>query len=965
MVKLPSYRPGPAGRKAVSGEATPGTGLAMVVIMAGVLMTAVDTTIVVLALPEIERSLHVALTDVVWVIISFLLVITLLATQVGRLGDMFGRVRMYETGFAVFVVGSLLCALAWDETSIIVFRVVQGVGGALIMANSGAVIADLYPREQRGRAYGLTSVGWTVGAVLGIVLGGLIVTYVSWRWIFWINVPTGVLAIIGALRVLRDRGERIRQRLDPFGMLALGLGLFGVLWAITKLANAPFDASTLGFLVGGVAAIGVFVLIESRVAAPMLPLRIFKIPTMAASLCASLFQGLASFAVLFLVLMYLQGPRGLSPIHASLLLVPGYVVAAGVGLYAGRLADKRGPILPATLGLGIQAIALICYAQLTDSTPLALIVVISVINGIGTSMFFPANSSAIMKAAPQDMYGIASGMMRTFANIGMVFSFAVAILVASRSISRQLAFAVFVGSTSLHGSQAAEFTAGLHAAFYESVGFMVIAAILSALRGRGGRSLQPAAPDAVYRVIRWGEAELAGADLVQQRGGHAHDRRCQVLEADRVGGVGDVLRDFRAVEDPRQVGELAGQPAERVLRQFPQEDARARIPARGELRVVVRAVEAAGLAIHRLKQVHPPDRPARRDRDGRVDSALELAPVDDPQLKPDAVLGAFLPRVRVRVKEVQVTNDNADFLEDKSLQHLHHPPTSLTLPLRRAVDVDLSARGRDHLVEEARDVHRHPDAAVRGRPDRHVRVTVDGELRADEEHRVVHLAKRHLDPAGQVDRRVEGAVGGDRLRAPVAAAVVVVAAAAGDVADQPDPVVLEQHQHLECLAHLHAGGELALVGRRLVRPGVHKRALGGRVDHAAHLDAVDLLECPDGRERVSAKVAVDRAGVVLERGEPPLQRLDVGACHALGQVALGRGKGGGRRRARGYRPGVGRRCRGLGDGRPRRRRRGSRRAHGHRDRYYRQRGRAYLCQPAAVRQRTHVSHVPHGSIILP
>ena len=369
------------------------------------------------------------------------------------------------------------------SSSIIVFRVVQGIGGALIMANSGAVIADLYPRERRGRAYGFTALGWTIGAMLGIVLGGLIVTYVSWRWIFWINVPTGVLAIVGALRVLRDKGERTRQRLDPLGMIALGLGLFGVLWAITKLANAPLDASTVGFLVGGVVLIGLFVAIEARVAAPMLPLKIFRVPTMAASLCASLFQGLASFAVLFLVLMYLQGPRGLSPIHASLLLVPGYIVSGGVGLYAGRLADRRGPVLPATLGLGIQAIALICYAQLTISTPLWVIVAISLVNGIGTSMFFPANSSAIMKAAPPDMFGIASGMLRTFANIGMVFSFAVAILVASRSISRDLAFAIFVGSTSLHGPLAAAFTTGLHAAFYESVGFMVIAAILSALRG--------------------------------------------------------------------------------------------------------------------------------------------------------------------------------------------------------------------------------------------------------------------------------------------------------------------------------------------------------------------------------------------------------------------------------------------------------------------------------------------------
>src|SRR6202034_3668270 len=207
-------------------------------------------------------------------------------------------------------------------------------------------------------------------AVLGVVLGGLIVTYVSWRWIFWINVPTGVLAIAGALRVLRDKGERTRQRLDPLGMIPLGLGLFGVLWAITKLGNEPFDASTAGFLIGGLVLIGVFVFIETRVAAPMLPLRIFKVPTMAASLCASLFQGLASFAVLFLLLMYLQGPRGLSPINASLLLLPGYLISTSISVYAARLTDRYGPVLPATAGLGLQVVALVLYAQLSNANPL-------------------------------------------------------------------------------------------------------------------------------------------------------------------------------------------------------------------------------------------------------------------------------------------------------------------------------------------------------------------------------------------------------------------------------------------------------------------------------------------------------------------------------------------------------------------------------------------------------------------
>src|SRR5690349_23727926 len=199
-------------------------------------------------------------------------------------------------------------------------------------------------------------------------------------------------------------------------MITLGLGLFGVLWAMTRLASTPFDAIVTGFGIGGLVLIGVFVLIERRVAEPMLPLSIFRVPTMSASLLASLFQGLA------------------------------------------------------------------IYAQFTVTTGLWVVVLASIINGIGASFFFPANSSAVMKAAPPEAFGIASGMLRTFANIGMVFSFAVAILIASRSISRGLAFAIFVGSTSLHGAVAVAFTSGLHVAFYASMGFMALAAALSALR---------------------------------------------------------------------------------------------------------------------------------------------------------------------------------------------------------------------------------------------------------------------------------------------------------------------------------------------------------------------------------------------------------------------------------------------------------------------------------------------------
>jgi len=486
---------GPSDNEAVTNTAAPApsdvsadpverTGLALLVIVVGVLITAVDTTIVILALPEIQRTLHVGLASVVWVIIGYLLVITVLATQVGRLGDMYGRVRMYELGFVVFIVGSVLCALSWNEASIIVFRLVQGVGGALVTANSGAVIADTFPPEKRGRAYGYNAMGWTAGAILGVLIGGAIVTYVSWRWIFWINVPIGGAAVLLALRVLRDRGERVPRRLDVPGMVVLSVGLLGVLWAMTKLASESLTGSVLVSLVVGVVLIGVFVVVERSTRQPMLELSLFRVPTMSPSLLAAMFQSLANFAVLFLLIMYLQGVRGLSPLHASLLLVPGYVVGGVVGPLAGRLADRVGPVLPATAGLAIEVVALAVYAHLGARTALWVVVLGSVINSTGTGGFFPANSSAVMKAAPPGVFGIASGMLRTFSNVGMVFSFAVAILVASHSISRRVAFAIFVGTTTLSSRVSGSFISGLHAAFYSSMALMVLAALLSAVRAR-------------------------------------------------------------------------------------------------------------------------------------------------------------------------------------------------------------------------------------------------------------------------------------------------------------------------------------------------------------------------------------------------------------------------------------------------------------------------------------------------
>lgn len=469
--------------QAASAQApTARTGLIVIVVVTGVLMAAVDATIVVLALPAMERSLHMTISSVIWVIIAYILTVTVLATQVGRLGDMLGRSRMYLFGFLVFIVGSALCASAQSELMIIVFRAIQGVGGAFLTANSGAVLADAFPPEQRGRAFGYNSIGWNVGAILGIVLGGVIITYISWRWIFWINVPTGIAVLLLATRVLHDSSTNRRTRMDLIGMMMLGVGLFGVLYAMTRIATTPISTTDLVALLGGLALVGGLASVERRRVHPMIDLALSRIPTMTPTMLASLFQALANFAVLFLVLMYLQGVRHQSPLNASLLLVPGYVVGGLVGPIGGRLADRYRAVWPATIGLGIQVLALALYAHLSTSTPLAWVSVAAVLNGIGAGAFIPANTAAVMKLAPGQDFGITSGLLRTFANVGMVFSFALSILVAARSIPHQLAFAIFVGTTNLPKSLGSAFTTSLHAAFYSSMGVMALAALLSVAR---------------------------------------------------------------------------------------------------------------------------------------------------------------------------------------------------------------------------------------------------------------------------------------------------------------------------------------------------------------------------------------------------------------------------------------------------------------------------------------------------
>lgn len=485
---VPSVPPSSSSMREVPETKGRYQSIALVVVLMGVMMTAVDTTAVVLALPVMVVDLNSDILSMVWVIMAYLLVLTIFGTQVGRLGDMYGRVRMYNAGFAIFTVGSLLCGLSQTGSQIIDFRIIQGLGGALVFSNSGAIIADTVPEARRGRAYGLIGIGYSVGAILGILVGGALITFLNWRYIFYINVPIGIAAVAVSYLVLKERSPRISRRIDFLGMSLLGVGLFLLLYALTEITGSGWTSSS-GFelLAGGLLVIG-FVFWERFFSSPLLELSLLRQRVLTASIFAAFFQALASFAVLFLVIMYLQGVRGLSPFNASVLLIPGYLLGAVLGPLAGRLSDKHGARLIASIGLALQAVGILVYASLGTDSQLWMVIMASVINGAGSSFFYPANNSAVMANAPPRAYGVASGLLRTLSNTGMVSSFAIALLIASLSIPRQAAFAIFLGVSKLTQSLAGAFVTGMHSAFLASIALIVVALALSILRGREARA---------------------------------------------------------------------------------------------------------------------------------------------------------------------------------------------------------------------------------------------------------------------------------------------------------------------------------------------------------------------------------------------------------------------------------------------------------------------------------------------
>jgi len=469
--------------------------VALSVTTIGALMAAIDSTIVILALPQMMEKLHADLVQMIWVIMAYILVSTVLLLTFGRIADMFGRVRLYNLGFVVFTVGSALCGLAQSAMWLILARLVQGAGAALMMVNSPAIITEVFPPHQRGRALGINGITWSLGGIIGPLLGGLILAVASWRWIFYINVPIGIAGTLWGYYALKELTTRKREeKFDATGALTFSLGLVSLLFALTLGIQfswlSPAILSLFGLFVIMTAA---FLIWERRVSKPMLDLSLFRNRVYNFSVLAAMLQSLAMFAMNFLIVFYLQAVRGYDPLSAAVLLIPLSIVSAIMGPVSGYLADRIGARAPATVGLVLQAASLLWFiVKLSPTTSYGTMVAGLVLVGLGGGLFWSPNTSAAMNGAPRDRLGIASATLATLRQTGMVTSFALALAVAAASLPRDVMMKLFVGtSVSLGSGPMQEFVVGIQHAFVVSVVLCIIAAGFSFVRGKEDRRARP------------------------------------------------------------------------------------------------------------------------------------------------------------------------------------------------------------------------------------------------------------------------------------------------------------------------------------------------------------------------------------------------------------------------------------------------------------------------------------------
>ena len=430
----------------------------------------INMTSVLLALPVIFRGIGInplaanSSTYLLWLLMGYMLASAVLVVAAGRLGDMFGRTKMYNLGFAIFTVGSLLCALPWSHGAagaleLILFRVVQGTGGAFIFANSVAILTDAFPENQRGFALGLNQVAGIAGSFLGILVGGLL-SQVGWRWVFLFNVPLGLIGTVWAYLSLHEVGTRKNDSIDWLGNITFAVGitmiLVGIIYGIQPAAGSlmswtqPF---VLSMLIGGVVVMICFVFIERRVKAPMFPLELFRIRAFTSGAFAGMLSSIARGGLTLMITIWLQGiwlplhgyDFEITPLWAGIYSIPSSIGILLVGPLSGKLSDRFGSRYFATGAMILAAIGFALMMALPVDFKYPLFALVILLDGISIGLFMSPNTAGIMNSLPKQHRGVGSGIRATLYNVGNPLSMAIIFSLMIIGLNASMPTAIYNG----------------------------------------------------------------------------------------------------------------------------------------------------------------------------------------------------------------------------------------------------------------------------------------------------------------------------------------------------------------------------------------------------------------------------------------------------------------------------------------------------------------------------------------
>jgi EmrB/QacA subfamily drug resistance transporter len=459
----------------------------------GTLMSSLDSNIVLIALPTITRDLpNTSLLDLLWVLLGYQLVTATVLVNFGRLADMFGRVKLYNFGFAVFTLGSALCSLSQTSTQLIGFRLVQALGAGFLFSNSAAIITDAFPQDERGMALGINQVSIVVGSVLGLVLGGLLTSAAGWRSIFWVNIPIGIFATAWSHYKLRELAVIEKgERLDLVGNLSFAGGLALILAGTTLYVISTLSLPLLLAMTGGgTALLALFVLVERRAAQPMFDLSLFRIRMFSAGNIAIFLNALARGAVSLVLVFYLQGPTmGLTPLTAGIFLIPISLSLAVFGPVSGMLSDRYGARILSTVGLGVSSLGFVLLSGIGPTITFQQLSLPLILVGSGMGLFASPNRASIMNSVPDTERGVASGTSMTLVNVGATLSLALAFTVMALVTPMKDLQMVFLGvSASSSAPWIGDFIGSIRSVYYLSTVFLLLAIVPSAMRGKATNS---------------------------------------------------------------------------------------------------------------------------------------------------------------------------------------------------------------------------------------------------------------------------------------------------------------------------------------------------------------------------------------------------------------------------------------------------------------------------------------------